>query len=102
MADENGGGARRRSVSGTLKEAEEEVGEGGGQERAVDDVEDAAEAGDEGAAVFDLGVALHETFEEVAELADAADDGAEEGALVPGELVAASDVDLRGHGRADG
>jgi len=61
-----------------LEEAEEEIGERGGQEWAVDEVEDAAEAGDEAAGVFDAGVAFYQAFQEVAGLSDGAQNCAEE------------------------
>src|SRR5260221_234563 len=83
-------------MAATLEQAEHEVGERGGEQRAVDDVEDAAEAGDEFAGVFDFGVAFHEGFEQVAELADAADDDAEDEALPPEEAF-----DSRGAEGAD-
>src|SRR3954462_301740 len=82
-----------RSVRGSMsilreglcrsEQAEQQIRERRRQQRAVDHVQDAAEAGDQFAAVFYVGVALHEAFEEVAELADAADDDAEDEALPP-------------------
>jgi hypothetical protein len=78
-----------------LKQAEKNICKGGSEERAVDDVEDAAVAGDELAAVFYFGVALDETFEQVAELADAADYDAEDDSLPPCEVVAGG-MDVRG------
>src|SRR5438094_10580076 len=74
-----------RSKLCALKKAEQQIRKRRGEKGAVDDVEDSAEAGDEAARVFDVGVALHEAFEEVAELADAAGDDAEDDAFGPGE-----------------
>src|SRR5581483_4098226 len=82
------------------EKAEQQIRKRRRQQGAVDDIEDAAEAGDDGAAVFDLGVALEEAFEEVAGLAYGADDGAEnqrfgraQGAerIVPGLLAGPPD-----------
>ncbi|HWE94435.1 MAG TPA: hypothetical protein VG269_10760 [Tepidisphaeraceae bacterium] len=56
------------------EEAEQEISERGGEEGAADDVEDAAEAGDDLAAFFDLGIAFHHAFEQVPGLSHAAED----------------------------
>src|SRR5258706_322896 len=58
----------------------------GCQEAGVNYTQQAAEAGDEFAAVFYLGVALHEACQKVAELADAADDEAEDESLPPKQM----------------
>src|SRR3954447_5329930 len=70
-------------VSRFSKQTEHQVSKRRRQQRAVDDVEDAAEAGDEGAAVFHFRIALHQGFEQIAELSDAAEDGAEDEAFPP-------------------
>src|SRR5205823_11636916 len=72
-----------RIASNSLEEAEQQVCERRGEQGAVDDVEHATEAGDEPAGVLHFGIALHEALEQVPELADAADDHAEDEALPP-------------------
>src|SRR5687767_8543619 len=69
------------------EQAEQEVRERRGEQRAVDDVQHAAEAGDGLAGVLHLGVALDEAFEQVAELSDAADHDAEDQTLPPREVI---------------
>src|SRR4029453_14582534 len=66
---------------------------------AVDDIEHPTEAGDELTTVFDLGVALHQAFQKVAELPDAADDRAENGAFPPRQAEIPTGIDPN---RADG
>ena len=68
-----------------LKEAKKQICRRGSEERAVDYIEETAESGDQAAAVFDLSVTLHEAFEKIAGLADAADENSEEEGLGPGE-----------------
>src|SRR5689334_18566104 len=82
------------------EQTEHQISERGSQQRAVDDVQDSAEARDQFAAVFDLGVALHEGFEEVPQLADAADDYAEDEAFGPWQGIDRR-IDPAGEERAD-
>src|SRR5688500_9356418 len=95
--------AKYRYAGRVLEEAEQQVRDGRRQERAVDHVEDAAESGEQLAAVLHVGVALHEALEQVAGLSDAADDGAEDRALPPGQLkvLARVGADERRERRAD-
>src|SRR2546430_537871 len=78
---------RKTNVEFNLEQAEHQISERRSQQRAVDYVQDPAEARHQTAAVFNLGVALHEGFEQVAQLPDAADDYAEDEAFAPRQRI---------------
>ena len=77
--------SRRRRRGGRLHEFKEGVDYREGEEGAVDAVEEAAVAGEEAAAVFDVRAALHSGFGEVAELAGDIGGGGERDGLPPGD-----------------
>src|SRR4051812_2003474 len=77
----------REPEQAVSKQAEHQIRERRRQQRAVDDVENPSESRNEPAAVFHFRVPLHETFEQVAQLADPADDHAEDEAFPPEQVL---------------
>src|ERR1019366_9951627 len=75
--------SRRRRREGRLHQLKVGVDYREGEEGAVDAVQKAAVAGEEAAAVFDVGAALHGGFGEVAELAGDVGGGGEGDGLPP-------------------
>src|SRR5581483_385080 len=83
LADDSG---NSRRVMAQSEQTKQQIRKRRRQEGAVDDVEDAAEAGDESAGIFDFGVAFHHRFEQIAELSDSADDDSEDHAFPPRDM----------------
>ena len=56
------------------------------QQRSYRCVEDSTRTGDDIAGVFDLGIAFHQRFEQIADLADTANDEPEDDSAIPCEI----------------
>ena len=77
----------RRGIYAKLEgdDGEVEVEDGGGEEEGVGEIEDAADAGEGMAGVFDLGAAFDDGFGEVTGDAGEAEDGGDDEAVGPGD-----------------